>query len=208
MEKRRPSSRLRPSLGAFASSLALHVGAVGLVFVFFATRVDRPAASHGIGLTLVLTQDGSRAHPTPRPLREARHHVTRRSRKWSGQQSGGKRLEEHAAPVSTQPDKTASPVVTRFFDELHDALDREKEYPRLSRMRGESGTVEIGFTIKKNGQVVNAHVTKPSSYALLDAAGLEMVRRLGKFEPVPDELSESDWEVVVPITFTLFAEHE
>jgi protein TonB len=90
-----------------------------------------------------------------------------------------------------------------FLDELRAAIDNGKEYPALARARRQTGTVDVGFTLKKSGEIQGVHVVRPSGFARLDEAGLATVQRLGRFRPVPDELSLGDWSITVPISFVL-----
>jgi protein TonB len=90
-----------------------------------------------------------------------------------------------------------------FLSELCAAIDRGKEYPVVSRARHQTGTVDVGFVLKKSGLIEAVHVVRPSGFASLDQAGLNTVLRLGRFKPVPDELSPGDWSLTVPISFVL-----
>ncbi len=102
--------------------------------------------------------------------------------------------------VSGDPDGHAA---RSFSDELRDALERLKQYPALARARRQTGRVEVGFTLRKDGAIENSHIEKACQFELLNEAALQTVRRLGRFKPIPDEISAGNWNVVVPIEFRL-----
>ncbi|MBC7692214.1 MAG: energy transducer TonB [Methylotenera sp.] len=108
-----------------------------------------------------------------------------------------------ATPLGSRHSEGDSGRTTSFAAELRAALDHCKEYPALAKARKQSGRVGVGFTVKKNGQIINAHVVSPCVFDKLNEAAIQTVTRLGNFKPVPDSVSMNDWNVVVPIEFKL-----
>jgi TonB family protein len=90
-----------------------------------------------------------------------------------------------------------------FRNQLRAALEEQKEYPAIAKSRGQTGTVKVGFTLRKQGVIDSVHLVELCAYERLNLAALETVKRLGRFKPVPDEVSKGDWTVVVPMEFTL-----
>jgi protein TonB len=91
-----------------------------------------------------------------------------------------------------------------YAEELRARIDELKLYPAIAKSRHQTGRVEVGFTLRKgDGAILNAHVVKSSEYDRLNEAALQTVTKLSKFKPVPDELSKTDWDVIVPIDFRL-----
>lgn len=91
----------------------------------------------------------------------------------------------------------------KFLHELRHKLDELKEYPNLSKELGETGVVEIAFTINKNGDVTEAHIHKSSGKFRLDQAGLKTLSKLKKFQSLPAELGIENLEIIVPLEFDL-----
>ena len=90
-----------------------------------------------------------------------------------------------------------------FSEELRQAIEREKDYPVLARSRKETGRVEVGFTLMKSGGIINVRVVKACTFSRLNDAALRTVMKLKQFRAVPDSISKTDWNVVVPILFKL-----
>jgi protein TonB len=53
----------------------------------------------------------------------------------------------------------------------------EPQYPRLARVRGWQGTVDVEIAIGADGKVADASVARSSGYAALDDAALDVARR-------------------------------
>lgn len=91
-----------------------------------------------------------------------------------------------------------------FTSQLRAALESEKEYPAVARARHQTGRVSVGFTLRKeDGLFVNIHFVQISDYERLNRSAIETVKRVARFKPVPDEVSKGDWNVVVPLEFTI-----
>ncbi len=58
----------------------------------------------------------------------------------------------------------------------------QPRYPRLSRRRGEEGTVKVALTVTTTGKAVDIRISKSSGYRLLDNAALGAVRK-SRFKP-------------------------
>ena len=86
---------------------------------------------------------------------------------------------------------------------LRTAIEQKKEYPALARARHQQGQVLVGFTLTKEGHIIDIHLVKPTVYEQLNQAALATIQRVGFFKPVPDEISPGDWNVSVPINFKL-----
>lgn len=91
----------------------------------------------------------------------------------------------------------------KFLHELRHQLDELKEYPSLSRELGETGVVEVAFTISKNGDITEIHIHKSSGKFRLDQAGLKTLGKLKKFQSLPPELKIENLEIIVPLEFDL-----
>lgn len=91
----------------------------------------------------------------------------------------------------------------RYLKDVLRKLHAAKRYPGQSRWRREEGTVEVTFTIARDGRVAEAVVAAGSSHALLDAEALAMVARAAPFGPLPEEVDRDRWKITVPIRFEI-----
>jgi protein TonB len=71
----------------------------------------------------------------------------------------------------------------------------------MSRRLGHTGKVIVGFTMLKDGTIINVHVHEGCPFDRLNEAAIEAVQRAGKFKPIPDELQISQMDMNVPVVF-------
>jgi protein TonB len=90
-----------------------------------------------------------------------------------------------------------------FLSELRQAIEAGREYPSLAKARHQTGRVEVGFTLTKLGEITNAHVLKKSGFETLNEAALDAVCKVHKFKAVPDNVSKTDFDLIIPIEFRL-----
>lgn len=86
---------------------------------------------------------------------------------------------------------------------LHAWLAKHREYPRAARMRRQEGVVMLYFAIDRDGRLLNYRIERSSGHRLLDEAVEQMIRRAAPLPPVPPDLFDGRFEVVVPIRFTI-----
>ncbi len=92
---------------------------------------------------------------------------------------------------------------TTYLQQLHRLLQRHQHYPRLSRQRGEQGTVVVQFDIQ-NDRLHNIQLHRASASQRLNQAALRSVHHLdGVLPPLPAALSNRPWSVRVPIIYQL-----
>ena len=92
-----------------------------------------------------------------------------------------------------------------YTEELRQAIEAGKEYPALARVRGQTGRVDVGFRLLKDGLIAGVRIVHATGFSLLDEAALRSVTRLGRFRPVPNEISGGGLNVVLPVEFRLLA---
>lgn len=93
--------------------------------------------------------------------------------------------------------------IERYRAKLERTILDHLVYPPLSRQLGETGQVEIGFTVNKDGTISDAHIQSPSAYPSLDKAALKTIQNVSKVDPLPEEMHREHWNLVWPIEFTL-----
>lgn len=83
---------------------------------------------------------------------------------------------------------------------LAEFILKNVKYPASAKNAGITGTVYVEFEVGKDGKVSNAVVTRGISTEL-DAAALEVVRRLGKFNPATNGGKPVAVKMVLPVRF-------
>ena len=97
-------------------------------------------------------------------------------------------------PVPEIPDVTAVPL---YY------LIPKPAYPSRSRDLGEEGLVIIAVLVSKDGSVLEAYVSEPSGYPLLDGSALATVTEKWRFKPgMRHGKAVPSW-VRVPINFSI-----
>jgi protein TonB len=91
----------------------------------------------------------------------------------------------------------------RYLSALRHALERERHYPPTARRRRLEGTARVQFTIAADGGFSGIRVSQSAGAASLDEAAASTVRRLARFDPIPNAIGRSRWTVRVPIVFRL-----
>jgi TonB family protein len=69
--------------------------------------------------------------------------------------------------------------------------------------KNQQGTVRIGVTIDRSGELISAVTTQESRYRLLNQAALKAVKKAAPFPHLPEEMKADSFEVNLPITFRL-----
>jgi len=72
---------------------------------------------------------------------------------------------------------TRAPLYLGGTDNLNFVLSREITYPQIATENGIMGTVNVIFTIDKNGKTSNYHINKPMGYGL-DEESMRVVKLL------------------------------
>lgn len=88
-----------------------------------------------------------------------------------------------------------------YKDELRARIDQNKFYPAVSRRLGQTGVVVVAFTLLEDGNIVDVRIDKPSPFERLNLAGLEAVKKVERFKPIPKELGETKMDIKVPVKF-------
>jgi len=98
---------------------------------------------------------------------------------------------------------TRPPLYLGGTDNLNFALAKEINYPRMATENGKMGTVNVVFTIDKNGRTSNYHVDTPLGYGL-DEESIRVVKLLAD-NWLPGLLNGEavDIEYTQPVKYTL-----
>jgi protein TonB len=94
-------------------------------------------------------------------------------------------------------------VESEFLTRLMERINANKDYPRYSRVRRETGEVKVGFTILKDGSIQDIRIVEASPFPALNEAALNAIRKVAKTDPIPEELHRTRWENVVPMRFEI-----
>jgi len=107
------------------------------------------------------------------------------------------------APVQGTP--AIDPRALRsWLGDLVGVLERKKRYPTAAHARREQGTVQVAFTIDRQGHVIDSHIVSSSGAPELDEEALALLKRAQPFPPLPAKAGGGDRvNLTVPIRFSL-----
>ena len=88
----------------------------------------------------------------------------------------------------------------KYFQIIKRRIEEVKFYPEESIEREEEGIVILDFSINRNGEASNVHLSKSSGINRLDKAGIEIIRRASPFPTPPFGKSLS---IKLPIKFVI-----
>jgi periplasmic protein TonB len=81
-------------------------------------------------------------------------------------------------------------------------IARYRRYPEGARRDQARGTVQLVFSMLRDGTVTDVRIASSSGYSLLDIAAIETIRKAQPLPRIPAELPES-LNILVPVAFEL-----
>jgi protein TonB len=97
---------------------------------------------------------------------------------------------------STNPRALYAGAITRLIQQnLH--------YPLSAKKLGQQGVVLMNIVISKDGKILKSEITKKSPYQAFNTSSLEIIRRVGKFPPIPKEIGLDQYDVTIPVKYIL-----
>tara|TARA_R110000787_G_scaffold97889_11_gene201725 strand:+ start:724 stop:1410 length:687 start_codon:yes stop_codon:yes gene_type:complete len=97
----------------------------------------------------------------------------------------------------------ASCMPRAWLESVSSSISHDLRYPRYSRELQHRGTAYLRMSIARDGAVLESDLLRGSGYELLDIEARDVIRRIGRFRPVPSEACKHATVVVVdqPIVF-------
>ena len=82
-------------------------------------------------------------------------------------------------------------------------LERHKRYPRRARLLRQEGTAILYLVMDRDGRLREYKVRRSTGHELLDQAVVTMIERAQPLPRMPDSMTRSALELVVPVEFVL-----
>ena len=96
-------------------------------------------------------------------------------------------------PASPKP----APAIASWQQAVVARLARFQRYP--VQAKGATGVANLGFSIDRQGHVLNSQIIKSSGSAVLDAEALSLMTRAAPLPPPPAAVPDADLTFVLPI---------
>ena len=99
------------------------------------------------------------------------------------------------SPASPKP----APAIASWQQAVVARLARFQHYP--AQAKGATGVTNLGFSVDRQGHVLNSQIIKRSGSAVLDAEALSLMTRAAPLPPPPAAVPDTDLTFVLPIRF-------
>lgn len=139
------------------------------------------------------------AKPEPKPLPKPKQTITPPAAEPEPQIA---QTPPAPKPVQDQANSQEGAPVTAPRVDAHQHQNPEPAYPRLSRRRGEEGTVILELLVQKDGSVDEIKIKESSGFPRLDKSAVEAVRRW-KYNPATRGGEPIEYRYLQPVTFNL-----
>jgi len=81
-----------------------------------------------------------------------------------------------------------SNAVPNWIRQVNRVIERNKRYPQTAEGRNQHGTVQLAFSLDRQGRVTASRIAKSSGSSALDEETLDLVRRVQPFPAPPPEM--------------------
>ncbi len=89
-----------------------------------------------------------------------------------------------------------------YVQKLKLYIEKNKYYPRQAVRLRQSGTVTLRLKISKAGVFSSIEVLGSSDFPILDEAALKLIKKIGRFNPLPSNIKQGSY-FTVPIAYNL-----
>lgn len=95
-------------------------------------------------------------------------------------------------------------LLASYLSEIRKTIERHKRYPTLAKRLRHQGKVIVQFILKKDGSYESVKIVKHSLHKLLNREALESINRIKTFKSFPNEFKQAQFELKIPINFSLY----
>src|SRR5690606_28735419 len=82
-------------------------------------------------------------------------------------------------------------------------LMRYREYPDRAKRRGIEGQNMVRLVIEKDGTVSLFEMISPSDSSILERATQDMIERVKRFPPFPEDMGREQLTLTIPVIYDL-----
>jgi protein TonB len=95
-------------------------------------------------------------------------------------------------------------AINRYAAMIRSLIDKRKEYPYQARRQDQEGSVQVRFTLSRQGALTGDPVVeKGSRHRLLNESALKAVKDAAPYPPFPEEVPEEAMSFQVTVAFSL-----
>lgn len=104
-----------------------------------------------------------------------------------------KNMNADTIPLETTP----TTIESTYVQGIQQTIEKYKLYPE----EAEAGTIKIKFRIGKDGTLIKMEIIESSGSDVLDTAGAELLKKIEKFQPIPDILKKEFMDIILNINY-------
>ncbi|OSQ30106.1 energy transducer TonB [Thalassospira sp. MCCC 1A03138] len=97
----------------------------------------------------------------------------------------------------------SSAAFTDYQAAVVQMLMRYREYPDRAKRRGIEGQNMVRLVIQRDGTVSFFEMTSPSGSSILDRATQDMIERVKRFPPFPEDMARTEMTLTIPVIYDL-----
>ncbi|MCK4719353.1 energy transducer TonB [bacterium] len=102
-----------------------------------------------------------------------------------------------------EPEIDIDALLADYAASVKNKIRNSKQYPEISHRLGETGTVEVNFTLASTGELTLVSISTSSGFDHLDNAAIDAVRNAAPFEPIPPETERETLSMSITLVFEL-----
>ncbi len=94
-------------------------------------------------------------------------------------------------------------VQNAYLAYVRQNAEKLKTYPKNAKRLSQTGVAYVHFIILADGTITQISLQKSSGFALLDDAAVKIITALAKVKPIPKELNQEKYDILLPIDYSL-----
>ena len=114
------------------------------------------------------------------------------------------KIEENQKEILEEKSKAIEKkLIDDYSKRLREEINKNKNYPTISKKLKEEGEVFVSFRVLKNGTFTNINLQKSSGKQRLDNSALEAIENTKQFEPFKAQITKEYIDYNLSLLFTL-----
>ena len=105
--------------------------------------------------------------------------------------------------VPQTPTVDTKKVQNAYLAYVHQSAEKLKTYPKNAKRLSQEGKAYVHFVILADGTITDVSLQKSSGFGMLDEAAVKLITTLAKVKPIPKELNQDKYEILLPIDYSL-----
>ncbi len=127
------------------------------------------------------------------------------AKKHSSQGSHDERTptQKKTALKKIQKNRISKAILNKYVQQVAEKIKNAFIYPAKAKEQKLEGSVQLALQLSSVGQVLDAKITQPSGYEVLDTNSLKIIRQASPYPSFPSEIEREEIWINVPIIYNL-----